>query len=299
MNQAITTLRERHLRWHHGLANLCYVLGMHVALIAWLWSGRHFVAYPAFLALSVLGCLLHQRQLSEWFHEATHWNLVPARRWNDALADLLLGVFNGTRVRSNRPSHFRHHAATVFFTRDDPDTRGCAAATRGELLRGLLRDLAGVSALRAFLTAARGEDGAVPGARPGLAWFVWLAILHGAGLAATVFAGRADIYPLYFLTQLSLYPVANRFRLYAHHAEAVAGGGYVLNASPVSRNYHAGLIEQVLLHSPVIMYHRAHHQMPSLPYRGLRALARRDSDPNVFGESGLRLVAGIAGGLPR
>jgi fatty acid desaturase len=272
---------------------------MHAGLAAWLWYGRGWLAYPLFLAVSVLACLVHQRILSEWFHEATHWNLVPSRDWNDRLSDLLLGTFNGTRVKSNRPGHFRHHAASEFFTPEDPDTRGCAAATRSDLLRGLLKDLSGASALQAFLATARGETGGNTASTPGAGWFAWLALLHGAAFAVTLRTGRPDIYPLYFLTQLMLYPIANRFRLYAHHARDAGRQRYQLIGSPVSRNFQGTALDLILLQSPMIMYHRAHHEMPALPYRALRALAPRATDPNAFGESGLRVAAAVAGGLPR
>ena len=34
----------------------------------------------ALALISLVVCVTHQRILSEWFHEATHWNLLPDRR---------------------------------------------------------------------------------------------------------------------------------------------------------------------------------------------------------------------------
>lgn len=290
-------LRRRYLGRRHGLANCAYLLAMHAGLLAWLCWGRELLPYPVFIVVSVAFCLVHQRILSEWFHEATHWNLVPGRRWNDALADLLIGTFNGTRVRNNRAGHFRHHAVTVYFTADDPDTRGSAAASRGELVRGLLRDLSGASALTTFLAAARGGEGRnLPAA---LAWLGALLLLHGALLVWSVLAGRADIYPIYFVTLLTLYPIANRFRLYAQHASLETDGSYKLNGSGASRTFHASLVEQVLLHSPMIMYHNEHHAAPNLPYRALRARSRSGTDANAFGRNGIRFARTVVIRLPR
>jgi fatty acid desaturase len=275
-------LRHQYLAGRHGAMNLGWLLAMHATLCAALWW------LPAPLAL--VACVIHQRMLSEWFHEATHWNLLPDRTWNDRLCDLLIGPFNGTRVRSNRPGHFRHHAAREFFVPEDPDTAKAAATTRRELWAGVLRDLTGRTALGAFLTASSGGRFDWP-------WFGGLALLHGAGFAATVAAGRWELYPLYFGSLLTLYPLANRARLYAQHAALDPDGTVRLNGSTVSRTFHAGLAEQLLLHGPMIMYHHEHHARPVLPYRALRAIAGRSPDPNVTGTGGWRLTGLLLGTL--
>ncbi len=282
-------LRQQFLTWPYGLLNTFWLLVMHATLGAALW-----LAPPA---VAVIVCVIHQRMLSEWFHEATHWNLLPDRRWNDRLADLLIGPFNGTRVQSNRPGHFQHHAARAYFVPEDPDTDKAAATTRRELRQGLLRDLTGQTALSAFARAAGTRTtGNTSGSSEWL-WLGGLALLHGAGFAATVAAGRWELYPLYFGSLLTLYPVANRMRLYAQHAEIDPDGIVRLNGSTASRTCHAGLLEQVLLHGPMIMYHHEHHARPVLPYRALRGLARQNTaqapDRNVTVRSGWQLTAGL------
>ena len=296
--QRETTLRRQHLRWYHGMVNIAWLLLMHGALIGWLWYGWQIVPRAIYLPAAVLVCLVHQRLLSEWFHEATHWNLVPHRDWNDRLGNLLMGTFNGTRVRSNRSGHFRHHAVSEFFTPDDPDTRLAAASTRRRLLLGILGDLCGYTAIRVFLNAwtpdrRRQRDGAGTAA----GWMLWLLASHGIVLAATISQHRYEIYPLYYLTLLSLYPVANRFRLYGQHAGVRDDGTVYLEGSTASRTVHAGLLEELLLNSRVIMYHFEHHAWPSLPYRALRAISRRSQDPNEFGTSAFRVVGGVLAGL--
>lgn len=290
-------LRRQYLRWHHGVVNVAWLLLMHGALIGGLWYGRDSVPHAIYLPAAVLLCLVHQRLLSEWFHEATHWNLLPDRAWNDRLGNLLMGTFNGTRVSNNRSGHFRHHAVSEFFTADDPDTRLAGASTRRQLLLGILGDLCGYSAVRVFLSAwtadrRRHRDGAGTAA----GWILWLLAFHGAGLAATIAYHRYEIYPLYYLTLLSLYPLANRFRLYGQHAGVRDDGTVYLEGSTASRTIHAGILEQLLLNSPVIMYHFEHHAWPSLPYRALRAISQRSQDPNEFGTSAFRIVAGVLAG---
>ena len=292
------TLRGQYLQWHHGVANVAYLLIMHAILLGWLWYGRLLVPYVGFVGLSLLACLIYQRILSEWFHEATHWNLVANRTWSDRLADLLIGPFNGTRVKHNRPAHFRHHAVIEFFTPDDPDTDKAAATNREEMIRGILRDLSGRTAIEAFLSAIRAgttrENNGVGG---DLVWFFWLALIHGAGLYVTFGAGYFEIYPIYFISLLTLYPVANRLRLYVQHAWVGEDGSISLAHSRASRTFFANPIEQLILSSPMIMYHHEHHVAPSLPYRALRAMAKPSDDPNVFSTRPFRLIGKALVGL--
>lgn len=305
MNQPVaetreTPLRQAWLRPRHAVLNIGYLVLMHGALLGWLWFGAQSLPFAWYVLLSIIAATLHQRVLSEWFHEATHWNLVPGREWNDRLADLLIGTFNGTRVRSNRPGHFAHHAVSRYFGPDDPDTAAAAAGTPAELRRGLLRDLTGRTALSAFLRAASGSDGE---RRVDWPWYGWLALVHGAGFGATLAARRPELYFLYFVPLLTLYPVANRLRLYAQHAELRPDGSAVLRGSPVSRTCHAGWLEQVLLQSPMIMYHHEHHARPALPYRALRQLAMHSTsaDPaatrNSHTASGFQVAAAVLGRL--
>jgi fatty acid desaturase len=75
----------------------------------------------------------------------------------------------------------------------------------------------------------------------------------------------------------------------------------VITGSSVARDCDAGLLEQVLLHSPMIMYHGTHHERPALPYRALRAAVRaqrRAGAAVVHGNGGLRLVRAVLRGLP-
>ena len=293
-----TSRRRQYLQWHHGITNIIYILVMHAALIGWLWYGRLAMPYMIFVLVSIAACVIHQRILSEWFHEATHWNIVPDRTWSDWIGDPLIGSFNGTRAKSNRPGHFKHHAATEFFTPDDPDTRSSAASNREELVRGILRDLSGRTAIEAFLNAlGAGAEKAGEARFGNIAWFVWLIGVHGLGVYLTVSAGYYEIYPIYFLTLLTLYPVANRFRLYVQHASIREDGTIYLVDSGASRTYPGGLFTQFFLISPMIMYHYEHHAWPSLPYRALRAMVKRSSDPNVYGRHPFRLLGKVLVGL--
>ena len=240
---------------------------------------------------------LHQRFVSEWFHEATHWNLVPDRRWNDRLGDVLLGLLFGARLATNRVGHFEHHDQPDFFHPDDPDTAAAVVGSRRELRRALLRDLLGLTGLRQYLgIVTRGRS--VPSASSvTVGWFGLLAAVHGPGFAATIWAGRWEIYPLYFGSLLTLYPLVNRIRLYGQHAAIDDNGRGFLAGSDVSRTIFGNALEKLLLNSPVMMYHHQHHVWPHLPWRALRQVAKPSPDPNVDTRSCLVPLHALVRGL--
>lgn len=290
--------RKRYLGWHHGLINVLYLLALHVILVAWLWYGRDFVNAGIYLITALLVSVVYFRILTEWFHEATHWNLVPDRRLNDWLGDFLIGTPIGTRVQSNRPGHFRHHATNEFFVEDDPDTSLQGASSRRELISGIAKDLCGYTAMVMFWRATRlGAESARGGAGSTLAWFVWLVIVHGSLLLLTINAARYEIYPIYVFSLICLYPVANRFRLCLQHAAVRDDGSIYLIGSGVSRTCHGSLLAQLFLQSPMIMYHFEHHAQPSLPYRALRAISKPSDDPNQFSSRSMQLIGAALGRL--
>jgi fatty acid desaturase len=287
-------LRHRYLRWQHGFANVAFLLAMHVGLAGWLLAGEFLVPFGVYLLLSILVCVIHQRLLSEWFHEATHWNLFPNRRWNDWLQQVLIGPFNGTRVQTHRLGHFRHHAATEYFVSGDPDTAMSAANTRSELAWGVVRDLSGVNALATFLKKNQDDSESGPsfGSRE-FWWILTLLLVHGTLFAATLLTGHYAVYPLYFGSLLTLYPLVNRIRIYGQHAAFRSDGSIYLNGSSASRSFHAGLFEQLVLNSPMIMYHCEHHAHPNLPYRALRHISQPSEDPNSYGSSCFRVAGRV------
>jgi len=288
------SLRRQYLNWRYGAINLVYLLFMHSVLIGWLVFARGWMPFGGYVLSSLLVSTIYLRILTEWFHEATHWNLVPGRRLNDFLGDLLIGTPIGTQLNSNRPGHFRHHAATEFFNADDPDTLYQAAGSIGELVVGILRDLSGITAVSTFLRATQlGTESGQGGRLSAAGWFIWLLVFHGTCLVLSIQTGRYEIYPIYVVSVLCLYPVANRFRLFTQHAWIRDDGSVYLVDSGASRTYHGSLMTQLILISPMIMYHYEHHARPSLPYRALRSISAVSDDPNRFGTQPFRFLGTV------
>jgi fatty acid desaturase len=74
----------------------------------WLQRRRYFFL-PILPAGSLwAGFWLHY--LLCFFHEATHYNILSNRKYNDRAANLLIGSLTGLEIKSYRRTHWLHHA---------------------------------------------------------------------------------------------------------------------------------------------------------------------------------------------
>jgi fatty acid desaturase len=294
----VRSLRARWISPRYGVLNVAQLILLNCTVLAWIWQGSEVVPFLVYLPSAILLCLILQRQNSEWFHEAAHYNLIPNRTWNDRIADGFLGTLNGSQIRSYRVGHFRHHAVDAYFLNDDPDTRFLMAESQGELLRGFWRDVTGRTALSYYYLSFLEGTESCRAAQKGV-WLFWLVGVHSIGFTITVLANRFWIYPIYFAVLLTLYPVLNRIRSYSQHAAIVSEGRTFLVGSNAARTIHSSMLERVLLQSSVMMYHHEHHESPTTPWRALRAQSLQLEDQNTFAHSGLNVAWRVLRGLPK
>jgi fatty acid desaturase len=103
------TLTPRYwLIWLHIGAGYVVLVGSVAALVAWA------PPLPVGLAFAALGALVigyALAYLNNFFHEATHYNLLPRRRVNDLATNLLMGWLFGSSISTYRKIHFQHHRA--------------------------------------------------------------------------------------------------------------------------------------------------------------------------------------------
>ncbi len=67
-----------------------------------------FFIFPSIILLSFwFGLWIHY--LSEFLHEAAHHNIAPSKKFNDFLANFLIGSWIGFTVQTYRSGHFAHH----------------------------------------------------------------------------------------------------------------------------------------------------------------------------------------------
>lgn len=280
--------RADYLTSLNGLTNVASILAFHAGLVAWFVLGYQFLPLMVYLVFSPVVCIVHLRAMSEWVHEASHYNLVPDKQWNDILVNILSGVFLGNTVSMYRAGHMRHHQKSTFFQTDDPDTNFCIVRSRGDLIRSVLKDISGISAVSAYFSYyllpyfKRHEENLVRSHNnKALLPIAFLIVVHVTVIAGLYQVGRLDAYVFYYATVLTLYPLFNRIRAYGQHVYFDSADRAVLEHSTASRTVDAGLLDRVFITSRVMMYHYEHHKYPGLPWRALRAMseAGEGADP--------------------
>jgi fatty acid desaturase len=287
-------MRHEYLTPLHGVLNVLHLLATHALLITWFWLGGWLLPFGAFVPLSLVACIIHQRAMSEWIHEGAHFNLVPNRRWNDRLTNALAGIWFALPVRVYRETHFAHHRKDAFFVPDDPDTAFLELHSRGAFWRAILSDITGLTILRQFRRFEVNESKASERrvlAVAAVANLVLIVVAYMVGRLAAPF--------LYYFCLVTLYPLLNRLRTYGQHVTIEPSGSVVFGGSSASRTIDAGLLDRIIHTSPLLMNHHEHHLNPHLPYRALRHLVVPTDDRNRYAKSRWSVLRSIHAGLPR
>jgi fatty acid desaturase len=176
------TLRPRYGRVWRDIA-LGYAGVVAVLVVLGIWGPE----LPVGLLAAAAGALLigyALAYLNNFFHEATHYNLLPDRRWNDLATNLLMGWIFGSSIATYRKIHFQHHRA-LGTTEDSENSYFDPLGTR-YLVEGLfglkaIRSLRRYRAMERRRAERRGER-ALDRSR-----FAWLAggiVLNAALVAA-------------------------------------------------------------------------------------------------------------------
>jgi fatty acid desaturase len=236
-----------------------YALTVTPLAAAWIWLGSA-PSVAAWVSAAVIAGFT-QNALAILMHEGAHGFFARSRRLNDRLADWLvcLPIFN--TVRGYREPHLAHHRDCC--VQGDPyfDLYG-PYRQRTDLLRGFLRDIVGITAVRGFVR--RYLDGAGPGAGSFAALAVVQLALAGALFGLT---GAWWAYLALWLAPLLTLPIAiNRFRTFVEHF-SVAGDEANRATAPT-------WVEYLLVAPYGYANHFEHHLMPEIPYYRLPALHR-------------------------
>jgi len=243
-----------------------------VAVLAWLW--QLLPDYWWVLLILPLGILQHA--LLNIVHEASHYSLLPDRRWNDRVADLLAALPIGHTVASYRLTHNDHHLylrtardPSSYVTRPDL-TNGDIRRTLLFLLGGrLVWELLARSLLGRRLEAEAAAEPALMKATDRqrlLAVAGW----QLAALALSLLLGLQWFWLTWLLVVMTVTPVLDGLRTIVEHR---AGSGESVGTAWHTRSHHRHWLVSALM-APFFQYHWEHHLFPGLPHHQLAALHR-------------------------
>lgn len=204
-----------------------------------------------------------------FLHEAAHFNLCKDRRWNDRLANLLIGVWVATDIREYRRIHWDHHR----FLGQPADTEQSYFNELG--WRFLLESLTFVSAIQVLLhrrekirlkTAAASTGGDTGIAMPAAAL-----LSHSLVLGACVWQQQMALALAWLAGNLMFYPLFGALRQLLEHRDTAASAGVDYSVHPhgkLTRSFEAGPLGS-LLGGAGFRLHDIHHFDPELSYTNL------------------------------
>jgi fatty acid desaturase len=298
---AAVHIKRQPLSFFAQIANIFHLLVMHTILLVWLVMSPQYIDVVTFLLVSIVVVLFHQRMMSEWLHEASHWNLLDNKTLNDVVANILILPFLGMPIQVYRKQHFRHHGLTAYFQDGDPDTIYHLVRTTRELAAHVLGSLTGVNSLKlyfSFLGSGSNEErdtasdsGNVRG------WFIAVGVFHLLAFYYTILLSTVYIYPLYYGVLLTIYPLFQTLRAWGQHACIESDGTAWLVGSKISRSMYGGFVEFLFFNSDVMSFHFEHHAWPALPFRQLKSCAVRSEDPNINGKGCIGIGVAVWKGL--
>jgi len=288
---------KRELSASDQFRNIAELIALNVSIVSWLILGPSVLPLYAFLPISIILILFHQRMMSEWMHEASHWNILKWRKANDLAANTLIFPFLGVTTELNRTHHFKHHNNTHFFVAGDPDTESHIVETKKQFWHHVFSSLMGKAAFKMFFTWLRIGQKTDQKKNSQALKYIALGITHSVLFAYSIQTGYWYIYPFYFGVLITIYPIFQTFRAWGQHACVRSDGTAFLTNSTISRSMYGGLVEKLFFNSAVMAYHYEHHKWPGLPFRQLSRIAERHDDVNINGTGCLPIISSVWNGL--
>jgi fatty acid desaturase len=215
-------------------------------------------AHPVAFALFAIIAGFTQNALGILMHEGSHYFFHRKRKTNDLLANVLvcLPIFN--TVQGYRDQHFEHHRHSGEEIDPYHELYG-RYATRPDVIKGLIADLVGVTAVQSFLRRYSGgvrSGGNVP------RWTFFALLAEQAVIAALLWrlTGSPLAWVFLWVLPLTTIPFAiNRVRTIAEHYPG-------FEALPANRTTLVGIIEYCCVAPYGYSHHFEHHFAPNVPY---------------------------------
>ena len=266
-----------------------------MAAIVWAQSLEIYYAVPVIVAAIII-IAGRQLGLSILMHEASHRALFKNAWMNDYLADWLCGRPIFVEVGNYRKHHMIHHRETG--TQDDIDYTLVKdfPTTRASLFRKVLRDLIGITGLKALFGLSLMNAGyfkwtvannieRLPRGNKHLGTYIvnffknaWPTLaVNGALYGIAVAIGHSELFWAWVIAYLSPYQLFIRVRSLAEHAMTEQTPNMLKN----TRSTKAGWIARALVAPYNVNYHIEHHAMPTVAFWQLPKLHKLLTEKKV------------------
>lgn len=257
----------------------CELLAGHLVLIATIFGIIKFEALTSLLPLTiVLGALIFgftHAYIQLFFHEAAHGNIAKNRKFNDFLANILIGIFVGQDIKAYRLIHFKHHLKLG--TTEDPER-----AYFDQLnMRFIIESLTGIRAMKVLfdrknLSRASFKVGTTTKKNRINKYLVIGILLHLAILGVAIGLGHWAMALAWCIGIGVLMPFFGAVRPVLEHRDLSAKSQLdyrTVPHGPIHRLFGDSLLARTL-GGAGFNRHLLHHWEPQISYTQLRALEK-------------------------
>lgn len=226
-------------------------------------------AYFAFLAIPIIGA--RQRAMSNLIHDASHFNLIARRAWNDRLTNWLAAFPMLETVGAYRKSHVKHHSGLGILGIDpdlDSHRRYGYDDHTPPTARPLLTFFKLAFNRESWRDSARGSlfDLRPQERRAVFAW--WIAVVVALSLISLAFAGQ--VMALWWISRFTSYHFIRLFAEFLDHTGLQPG-----TVLGFTRTVPEGAWPiRSIVHPHADNYHLIHHLLPQIPHYRLEEAHR-------------------------
>jgi fatty acid desaturase len=274
-------LSQRSNLWGSWAVFSCWAaIALAMFAIVWAQSQPLLFSIPV-IAIALMVIAGRQLGLSILMHEASHRALFKNPWLNDYLADWLCGRPIFVNVANYRKHHMVHHKETGSLDDIDYSLVKDFPTTRVSLVRKCLRDLLGVTGLKAIIGLTLMNAGVLkwtvannierlPRNGQHLGHYIlnfiknaWPTLVMTSALyLITAGLGHSELFLAWLIAYLSPYQLFIRVRSIAEHAMTEQTPNMLKN----TRSTKAGWIARALVAPFNVNYHIEHHTMPTAAY---------------------------------
>ncbi|MFT3681416.1 MAG: fatty acid desaturase [Ferruginibacter sp.] len=211
--------------------------------------------------------------LGNFFHEASHYNIAPAKEQNDLLANCFLGILQAQHIKHYRQVHWLHHVHLG--TPEDTEHSYFTALTP----RFFIESLTGIRAARIFLfrsnTAGNGsKEKNTATKKQKLAMLFAGALFHLSALVIAVISGQYWLAGIWLLGFGTFFPFFGSLRqLLEHRGEwARHQNNYFKEPHGKLTRIFSGTAFAAAFGSAGFDRHLLHHLEPQVSYTNLKEL---------------------------